>query len=438
MSFGTRIAVSAAVGFGIACVASLLLTWAGAYGNPEIALDVRLFQHWGREILLPRTPYVDFGIEYPPLAIATFVAPLLVLGFNATEAAYRTGYEVMLATCGIALAFVTVRTVDALGGGRRSMLLAGAFTAASPLLLGPLTLSRFELVPVLATALALWCLATRRETAAAVFLGLGTLAKLYPVLLAPFIAVHVWRRYGTRETVRWVLVLTLVLTLGFGPFMVLDAEGVVGMLTRQLERPLQVEALGAVLLLFVHALGGPPTRVGHDYDSWNLVGALPDTLATLQSVVGLVALGIVLFALARRAPTSSVLVHGLAATLVSYITFGKILSPQYVLWVLPLVAVLPAIRYASATDGGAATRSGRRRDQVSGMGAAAVILLGISMLLTSLYYPGNYAPFFQDRAIGWILVVLIRNLVLVALTAMLLAAWPGDGDDRVRHATRPD
>ena len=225
---------------------------------------------------------------------------------------------------------------------------------------------------MLATALALWCLATRRETAAAVFLGLGTLAKLYPALLAPFVALYMWRRYGTRETVRWVLVLTLVLTLGFGPFMVLDADGVVGMLTRQLERPLQVEALGAVVLFFVEALGGPPTRVGHDYDSWNLVGALPDMLAALQSIVGLAVLGIVLFALARRAPTSFTLVHGLAAALVSYITLGKILSPQYVLWVLPLIAVMPATPYASATSGGAATRSGPRRDHVSRIGIAAV------------------------------------------------------------------
>ena len=405
-----RAALGAAVGFAAAWALVTWLTSIGLYGDPSIAVDVRLYQHWGREILLPRVPYLDFGIEYPPLGWATFVVPALIVGPDAGEKAYRLAFQLLMAGCGIALAVTTVATVGALGGGRRELIVAGALVAATPLLIGPTILARFDLWPVLLTGLALWSIASRRDTWAAVFIGLGALAKLYPLLLAPFLVVYVWRRDGPRAAVRWGLVLAFVLLLGFGPFLVLAPADTLSMVVRQLERPLHIETLGAVVLMLLNELAGLPVRVVHSFDSWNLAGALPDAIAAAQTLASIALLGLLLLGFMRARPTRGSLLVAVAAAMCVYVALSKVFSPQYVIWLVPFVAVLPAV------PRGAVPRGAVRPSLV------AVGLLVAAILLTSLYYPGNYWPFVNGRELGWTLVILARNLLLCGLTASLVLA----------------
>jgi hypothetical protein len=74
-----------------------------------------------------------------------------------------------------------------------------------------------------------------------------------------------------------------------------------------------------------------------------------------------------------------------------------VLSPQYLIWLLPLV---PLVR-------------GRR-------GVAATILLTAALVLTQVWFPQRYFAYaLHFRNAG---VVLTRDLVLVALLCVL--AWP--------------
>lgn len=393
-----RVAVAAGVAFAAAWVLVTWLTSIGLYGNPAIAVDVRLYQHWGREVLLPRMPYLDFGIEYPPLGVATFVLPAFIAGFDAGEEAYRLAFQLLMAACGVALAVTTVFTVGALGGGRRELIVGGALVAATPLLMGPTILARYDLWPVLLTGLALWCIATRRDTGAAIFIGLGALAKLYPLLLAPWVVAYVWRREGTRAALRWSLLLAFVVLLGFGPFLVLAPEDTLDMVVRQLERPLQIETFGAAILMLLNEVASLPLQVVHSYDSWNLAGTLPDLVSTGQTLTSLALLGLVFVGFLRSRPTRSALLLAVAAAMCVYVALGKVFSPQYVIWLVPFVAVVPAARG----------------------GLVAVGLLVAATLLTSLYYPANYWPFVHDQELGWTLVILSRNLLLCALAASLV------------------
>jgi len=81
------------------------------------------------------------------------------------------------------------------------------------------------------------------------------------------------------------------------------------------------------------------------------------------------------------------------------LAFGKVFSPQFVIWLVPLV---PLVR-------------GRR-------GIAAGGLLASALVLTQLWFPHHYwelADGFAQRE-SWLL--LARNLAIVALAAVL--AWP--------------
>jgi hypothetical protein len=86
-----------------------------------------------------------------------------------------------------------------------------------------------------------------------------------------------------------------------------------------------------------------------------------------------------------------------AASVVAFVALGKVLSPQFLIWLLPLV---PLVR-------------GRR-------GFAASALLGLALLLTQVWFPIRYFDLVAfDPFPSWVL--LARDVVLVALLVVLTA-----------------
>ena len=121
-------------------------------------------------------------------------------------------------------------------------------------------------------------------------LGLAFAAKLYPAALVPLAVVWVWRRAGRREALICLGVLAAVAIAVFLPFVALAPHGVWDALTRQTSRPLQIETLGAGFLLVAHHVAGVGVTMRSSHGSQNLGGAGPDALATLQTVLQIVAI----------------------------------------------------------------------------------------------------------------------------------------------------
>ena len=135
------------------------------------------------------------------------------------------------------------------------------------------------------------------------------------------------------------------------------------------------------------------------HGSNNLVGPVPHSLAVSQAVLQPLALIALWIGFARGPANLERLMRTCAACVCAFVAFGKVLSPQYLVWLLPLVPLL----------------RGRR-------GGIAGALLVLSMLLTQLWFPYRYLDLvyqFDARA-SWL--VLARDLTLVALLATL--AWP--------------
>jgi hypothetical protein len=86
-----------------------------------------------------------------------------------------------------------------------------------------------------------------------------------------------------------------------------------------------------------------------------------------------------------------------AACVCALIVLGKVLSPQFLIWLVPLV---PLAR-------------GRR-------GAAASVLLAAAFVMTQVFFPARYWEYVFQLHLAWL--VLARNLVLVGL--LVLLTWP--------------
>jgi hypothetical protein len=382
-------------------VAMFLAAWGtlhyGFYTH-RLLLDTPIYENYGDATLHGKVPYRDFSVEYPPGALPVFILPSVLAG-KGDFGTYTRLFEALMGLCGVlavAAAAVTLVRLD-----RRRLRLAVALGLASlgALALGPVVLSRFDLWPATLTIGAVALLVYDRRRLAFALLGLAFAAKLFPVVILPPMLIYVWRREGRRQAVTSGLCFLVVALACFVPFLALSPHGVWASLAGQASRPLQIESLGASLLLAAHQVSGLALTMDVSHGSNNLVGTVPHALAMAQAVLQPLVLIALWIAFYRGPADRERLVRTCAACICAFIAFGKVLSPQYLVWLLPVVPLL----------------RGRR-------GLIAGTLLVVSMLLTQAWFPYRYLDLvytFDARA-SWL--VLARDLVLVALLAAL--AWP--------------
>ena len=359
----------AAAGLFLACW-GLVHHWFWAHGQ---LVDWPTYRTYGDAILHHgRVPYRDFAVEYPPGALPPFVAA-------APFGDYAGAFAWLMAFCGVALVLVVACVRPA----------AAFFVALSPLLAGSLILSRFDLWPALLATAAIVALLAERHRLGWALLGGAVAAKLWPFVLVPLALVWSIRRGRGWAALAGALVVAVI----FLPFVVLSPHGVWASLHGQASRPLQIESLGASLLT---TFDDPSVISSHG--SQNIAGHGAVAAAfTVAQVVVLLALWI---AFARGPATSDRFLRYDAAVVCAFIAFGKVLSPQFLLWLVPLV---PLVR-------------GRR-------GLAATLLLTVALLLTQVWFPQRYWDYADSFHLAG--VVLARDLVLVALLAVLVLPFGG-------------
>jgi Glycosyltransferase family 87 len=379
-----------------AFVAVWFLIHHGFYRDRQI-VDTPIYQRYGDAIAKGQVPYRDFALEYPPGALPAFAIPaVLTPGTNGTD--YREVFEWEMLVCGALVLTLMLSILLRLGAGRARTFGALAFAVLAPLLLGSVVLSRFDLWPALLVVAALAALVSDRNRLGGAALGLAIAAKIYPAVLVPVLAVWVWRRAGRREALVCLGVLGGVLLAIFLPFVVLSPHGVWHSLTTQTSRPLQIETLGSGVLLVLHAVAGLGVTMRSSHGSQNLAGDGPDALAALQTIAQAAAVIAVWIWFARGPADRDRLVRAFAAAVCAFIAFGKVLSPQFLIWLVPLVPLVV----------------GRR-------GLAAGGLLAAALLATQLWFPFRYWDLvFQFRTFPSFM-VLLRDLLLVALFAVLLS-----------------
>ena len=391
-----------------AAVALFVGTWVllhvGFYKHKQI-VDTPVYQRYGNEIAHGHVPYRDFDLEYPPGSLPMFALPGLAGPGHGQDVkpAFRRTFETLMWMCGAVALLAMALTLRRLGASPWVPLL---FTAAAPLALGSVILSRFDLWPAVLVACAVAALVTARVRTGHALLGLAAAAKFYPGVLLPLAVAYTWRRHGRAEALVCLGLTAGVFALVFVPFVVLSPGGVWHSVSVQLERPLQVESLGASLLLVGHHVFGFGLAGETSHGSQNLDGAAADAFGVAATVVQAAVLVWIWVSFARGAATASAFVRAAAAAVCAFVAFGKVLSPQFLIWLIPLV---PLVR-------------GRR-------GVWATALLLAALVLTQVWFPFRYFRLALDFEAGLSWVLLARDLVLVAL-ALLLAL-------SLRSAERP-
>jgi Glycosyltransferase family 87 len=344
--------------------------------------DTSVYSQYGRALVHHgRFPYRDFYDEYPPGSVPVFILPAILWDQH-----YVLVFKTWMALCGLGFVACSAWVLHRLGLSQLRLLPI----VLAPALMGPVFLNRYDPLSALLTALALVALMRGRERTTGALLGVATAMKIYPAVVALIAVRRVRDRVGS---IAGFLVAGAVL---FVPFFVLAPGGVGYSLWSQAKRHLQVETLGSSVLLALDKIGVYDTHwINGKPGSIDLDGGLPNALGVVSSLVSVALVLLVFRAYCRGADTDRRLATAWAAALIAFTVFGKVLSPQYLTWIVPFVPLA----------------AGRR-----GLYASGTLLAALA--LTQPYSYGG-TPWLLDWTV-WAL--LARNLLLVATFLFLYSA----------------
>jgi hypothetical protein len=385
-----------------AAIALFVVSWTllhvGFYKHKQL-IDTPVYQHYGNAIADGKVPYRDFKVEYPPGALPVFALPGLAEPGRDQNVStgFRRSFEALMWLCGAAALAAMAVVLRTLRRSTVSVWAALCFAAIAPLLLGSVLLSRFDLWPAALVAAALAALVSGRLRLGHALLGLGVTAKLYPAVFVPLGVAFVWKRAGRREALTCLALALAVVAAVFARFVNLSPGGVWPSVSVQLTRPLQVESLGSALLLVGHHVFGLGVTGDTSHGSQNLAGNAAEWLAVGSTVLQVGVLIWIWAAFARGRGDAEALVRSSAAALCAFVAFGKVLSPQFMIWLIPIVPLVRCRR---------------------GLGASA--LLGLALLLTQIWFPFRYFRLSLNFEAGLSWVLLARDLTLVALVVALV------------------
>lgn len=350
--------------------------------GPDVTVDVSVIYRSWYEVLLAGTyPLDDVTWQYPPGAALAILSPALLPFLE-----YATAFFVLVLLCD---ALVLVLLLHA--GRRPGIRAAGAWVwIAGVPLLGPTVYARYDLM-VTAVAVAALLAGVRRPRALGALAACGALLKGWPALLL------VGVRKGRPTRAAWA---SAALTgAGLAAAFALWMPGAFAFLAFQRDRGTEVESLGA-LVFHVARQFGWEGRVELRYGSLEFLGPYVGLVSTLALGLGVLALGwLLLWRLRARTFAAHTPAEAAFTAVLLFTVTSRVISPQYVVWLVGLAAVCLVFRGAAMT-------------------LPAVLVL-VAAGATLLEFPVGFGHVVASDAWG-VTLLLVRNGLLVA--ASLIAA----------------
>ncbi|MFI1796008.1 glycosyltransferase 87 family protein [Streptomyces sp. NPDC020379] len=368
----------------------------------DVSVDIEvIYQGWYGVLRTGMFPYDDVTWQYPPAAALAVLAPGLLPFLDYAPAFFLV--------CFAADAAVLALLLYAVRGGRRSVKGVWVWVVGVPLL-GPIVYARYD-VMVTAVAVAALLAAGRRTRLAGALMGFGALLKVWPVLLL------VGTPRGPRTRAAWSAAALGAVAVGL--FFAVTMPGALAFLNFQRARGTEVESLGSL----VFHLGRHVGWHGHarlNYGSVEFLGRYVHTVSRLALALTVLAFGwLLVWRLRARRFTPCTPCDAAFAAVLLFTTTSRVISPQYVIWLIGLAAVCMTMR---------ATRQGL---------PIALVLLAVP--LTQLEFPIWFSHVVASDKLG-VATLTLRNTLLVVATVISCARLWRDtvtGADRSGAADPP-
>ena len=316
-------------------------------------------------------PYRDFAVEYPPVMVAAIE---VIDGGSFRSTTVRLMWSQLVVDLAIAGAV-------AWGWGRRAGI--AYLVLGLPFLLYPFLYLRLDLLSVFLAVVGIALVRRRHQYAGGATLAVACLAKAWPVVLVPVLVVRrAWRALGAFVALGVAGTLAWVAWGGIdGPVQVLTFRGAKGW---------EFESTVGAL---VRSIGGVTPHI--ERGAWR-VGDVTGVVSGLLLLAMAAGVGAAWIVASRAKPRGTGVLDGLApmAAITVFLVLSPLLSPQFLLWLLPFTAI-------------AAVHGERLVTRLAF--AACGLSVALLALLPELIHGGTFA----------IVVLAARNAVLIALLAAL-------------------
>ncbi|MFF4172701.1 glycosyltransferase 87 family protein [Streptomyces sp. NPDC001744] len=348
--------------------------------GPDITFDIEdIYQGWYDVLRTGTYPLDDVTWQYPPAAAFAVLSPALLpfLGYSAA-------FFVLALLCDALVFGLLLHT-----GRRAGRTTRGAwFWLAGVPLLGPITYARYD-VMVTAVAVAGLLAAGRSPRVLGALAGFGAVLKVWPVLI---LAGTPKGRATFRSWPAAVGAAAAVLA-----FCVLWMPGALAFLSFQRDRGTEVESLGSMVFHVARHFGWEG-EARMNYGSIEFLGPYVSTVSTAAMVLTFAAFGwLLLWRVRARRFTSSTVADAAFVAVLLFTLTSRVLSPQYMLWLVGLAAVCLAFRS-------------------SGMERPAHLVL-LAAAVTQFEFPVWFSHVTRSDPLG-MAVLFTRNGLLIAAAAL--------------------
>jgi len=354
------------------------------FPGPDVTSDVSvIYRGWYETLRTGTFPLNDVAWQYPPAAALPILSPALLPFLDYASAFFVLAF----------LADLAVFCLLQYAGLRRGKTLRGAWVwVVGVALLGPTVYARYD-VMVTAVAVAALLAGARHPRVMGTLVAFGALLKVWPALL--LVGAVKRRAWFSAAVTAGALALLFAVSM----------PGAFAFLTFQRARGTEVESLGS-LVFHVARQFGWSGQVLLNYGSVEFLGPYVDTVSTGALLLTAVAFGwLLLWRLSARRFLSHTLADAAFVAVLMFTATSRVISPQYMVWLVGLAAVCMCFR-------------GSR------MALPGWLVVG-ACFVTVLEFPVWFAHVVVSDGLGVTLLFVRNGLLVVAALTAALELWRG-------------
>lgn len=345
--------------------------------------DVELYQFWSLGLIQRIFPINDSMWQYPPLAGFVFTIPQYIFGNSNIGFIFTMiffDFLILLTILKFGLSLYKSKIAVSLNG------FAGAwFWIIWPILMGPLLLTRFDLVPTWFAILGLIAIYEKRIKLAGFLITVGSLLKLWPILILSILDRKILSK------IIFPIVILSVLVLIFIEFI---SVGSLSFLENQTSRGLQVESVAAVIFV-IFKLWGANVDYPFRYGSLEVEAVFANEIALILNLSTLIFF-LIIFTLNIKDKLNSLNIFEKSLIVIIFaIGLSRVFSPQFWIWIGGISALVILFKDTKLKR--------------------VILILSSSALLTQILYPALYVGLLNGDLIPSLIQILRITLFLYAM-----------------------
>ncbi len=286
-------------------------------------------------VLEGNIPYQDFTLEYPPFSLLFFILPRLVASTWSSFSIYYQAEVVIIDIIGILIIYAVARKT-----ANPPWIFLMIYTLCI-LAMGPIIGQQYDLFPAVMSLLSIYIFWAGKHKTSWVVLALATLTKIFPVVIAPVFLIHYLRNSQWKHLWQGLMIFSAVILIVLLPFLISSPASLKTLYDYHALRGIQVESIYSSFLLAADKLGLISINTGFGYGSWNVLGPSADVLSKVSTVILGILLVLAYCLIYLRTKKGNPRILQLSAfsmlAILIVICSSKILSPQYMIWLIPLI-----------------------------------------------------------------------------------------------------